>query len=1460
MPNRRHQPTLFTHQETDADDENDESWQSRSHQYNPASGVQSGSLKTRLKARQRNAFSPNASGPNAPSLSSAATPPPLPRSNYTNIYNQFVRRYRNGNTIDDDPRNDPESHYYQRGFGQLLEGGDSDDEDTRVISGMGEPHDRMSSLVLDAELVEPQSLEDRERLEWQTMLASVLAGDVLKAENTRIAVALNSSSEEENNPRAGIWLGIRARFHGRTVEAERKKLEERRLRTVDSVIKEILDFRIQDPPPGSSESRETYALQQVNAVLRRLEIAHSLYPSLRAFYVDYPAAMEHEFQSRCDTLNTWSTVLTSLRQLLGTLRKWTGSENLDVTQPASHPSTPGALNGDGANASGTTFVERLLKEETVQRQFEKGSMTTIHALVGTSRDAHVNLAPMFRKMNLPSFEQELVPLVSFLTNLAQAVLRVRLAYAQKLKNPDVLIIDQMTDDLKVKIGFACTLKRQYEAFLVPDPGGNWKLPACISVDYDSTILEALTFFFKLIHWKLKSGTKGIYFKETDVIEAQWATFSDVSLTIPGGASLVAEQLCALTNKLIVRVTNYFDTSIRVPGMSDGTLPANLSERARKTMKANGLSGIPMTQPSLTTGSQPTGVSVPKERLVGWYSKILDGVKQRSRKLQRLARVLSHRFSDSAEYNLEDVDIDEFIATLVETDHFLVYTQSFEEEGTYIVAPPTLREHPDVIRRLLVDAFHVNEIDETSWLMESGDLDPEDEENASYLLVLSPRTRFLWNGLVLMLQIPKIDLQLEDNRVRLIAYGSQHRLALAKRQFAELFESVEDEETGEPLEPAMQPLSCLIEQQAHLPSVNRELRKIARATNRLAESIVEAVHVVRHALKDTNNYQELLENWYVFASDHGTHVQKYMDRQTLLKYNQSLIKLAISWVSFICDDCDPNDRKTFRWAVTALEFTLHRTRRNNILHLPDDQFEMLRQKVASCMTLLISHFDILGARSTLEAKREKERQEELLRQQASNRRSDEDEEEAAFQAGPEDQDSVFAYADPALRAFWDKASQAAREIEEHRAQIGAERHIIGRVLDEKILVDRSVVFLAGSSSNISIRWQQRRFIGAGSFGSVYLAINLDSNTLMAVKEIKFQETAGLTNLYSHIRDELQVMEMLHHPNVVEYYGIEVHRDKVYIFEEYCQGGSLAALLEHGRIEDENILQVYTLQMLEGLAYLHSQGVVHRDIKPDNILLDHMGVIKYVDFGAAKIIAKNHRTLQRTRRISETPTPGTSSGQFGNGLNNSLTGTPMYMSPEVIRNNKRGRHGAMDIWSLGCVVLECATGRKPWSNLDNEWAIMFHIGVATQHPPLPEPGQLSEMGIDFIRQCLTIDPMQRPTAIELMNHPWMLDFREKLRSYEEAENVVTSPPPDLPADGGTFEAATVARQAAILQEQETEFIQAQSPSLSPLETPDGSSGSSPGLQDSPPDPRSSPSDGGGSTSPDSSSGASSGGNSS
>lgn len=93
-------------------------------------------------------------------------------------------------------------------------------------------------------------------------------------------------------------------------------------------------------------------------------------------------------------------------------------------------------------------------------------------------------------------------------------------------------------------------------------------------------------------------------------------------------------------------------------------------------------------------------------------------------------------------------------------------------------------------------------------------------------------------------------------------------------------------------------------------------------------------------------------------------------------------------------------------------------------------------------------------------------------------------------------------------------------------------------------------------------------------------------------------------------------------------------------------------------------------------------------------------------------------------------------------------------------------------------------------------MFHIGVATQHPPLPEPGQLSELGINFIKQCLTIDPARRPFAKELMNHPWMLDFRDTLLRYEAAELIV-EPSSLLPEDN--YESTSIVCETVIIQEQ-------------------------------------------------------------
>jgi mitogen-activated protein kinase kinase kinase len=248
-----------------------------------------------------------------------------------------------------------------------------------------------------------------------------------------------------------------------------------------------------------------------------------------------------------------------------------------------------------------------------------------------------------------------------------------------------------------------------------------------------------------------------------------------------------------------------------------------------------------------------------------------------------------------------------------------------------------------------------------------------------------------------------------------------------------------------------------------------------------------------------------------------------------------------------------------------------------------------------MTLLISHFDILGARSSYEAKKEQERidaarlqtKQQLAARLAAlkeTRRKEDD----------EDEESIGS-----LQMAWEQRLEAIKALEESRAAVESGGRAVGRVLDHNLAEDRSLAFLASSSlSNISLRWQQGKFIGGGAFGNVYLAVNLDSGEELAVKEIRFQDLQSAPHLVKTIRDEMKVMEMLRHDNIVQYYGIEVHRDKVYIFEEYCPGGSLANLLEHGRIEDEIIIQIYALQLLSGLIYLHSQNVVHRDIKPDS----------------------------------------------------------------------------------------------------------------------------------------------------------------------------------------------------------------------------------------------------------------------
>ncbi|CAH1415511.1 unnamed protein product [Lactuca virosa] len=267
-----------------------------------------------------------------------------------------------------------------------------------------------------------------------------------------------------------------------------------------------------------------------------------------------------------------------------------------------------------------------------------------------------------------------------------------------------------------------------------------------------------------------------------------------------------------------------------------------------------------------------------------------------------------------------------------------------------------------------------------------------------------------------------------------------------------------------------------------------------------------------------------------------------------------------------------------------------------------------------------------------------------------------------------------------------------------------------------------------------RWKKGRLLGRGTFGHVYLGFNSESGEMCAMKEvILFADDAKSKESAQQLGQEIALLSCLRHPNIVQYYGSETVDDKLYIYLEYVSGGSIHKLLQDYGQLGELAIRSYTHQILSGLEYLHAKNTVHRDIKGANILVDPNGRVKLADFGMAKHISGPSCPL-------------------------SFKGSPYWMAPEVINNNSNGCNLAVDIWSLGCTVLEMATTKPPWSQYEGV-AALFKVGNSKELPSIPE--HLSDEGKDFILQCLQRNPSHRPTAAQLLEHPFVINIASSER---------------------------------------------------------------------------------------------------
>ncbi|KPA77345.1 putative protein kinase [Leptomonas pyrrhocoris] len=350
-------------------------------------------------------------------------------------------------------------------------------------------------------------------------------------------------------------------------------------------------------------------------------------------------------------------------------------------------------------------------------------------------------------------------------------------------------------------------------------------------------------------------------------------------------------------------------------------------------------------------------------------------------------------------------------------------------------------------------------------------------------------------------------------------------------------------------------------------------------------------------------------------------------------------------------------------------------------------------------------------------------------------------------------------------------------------------------------------LCGTSRPNALNFARGELIGKGSFGAVYRGMQRNTNQIICMKEIRLpgiveelqrqqqqaamvaedatshgpapaststststsitipppptpqaagtpdtKESAALLRQLQGVKRELALLKQLNHPNIVKYLNDEIVDGQLRIYMEYVSGGSVASAVKTYGSFAEPQAAALCCQLLQGLSYLHGHGIVHRDLKGDNLLLETSSVLKIADFGTAKSVMASAT------------------------MTTNIVGTAYFMAPEMLRLD--GLVGtAADIWSTGCCLIEMLTGKPPLSDIPNQYSVMMAIAGSPKVPLekyIPADNTWSSEVHDFLKQCLRLNPASRPKAQELLQHPWIIKYcdREMLLLHSATTSTSTT----------------------------------------------------------------------------------------
>jgi len=272
------------------------------------------------------------------------------------------------------------------------------------------------------------------------------------------------------------------------------------------------------------------------------------------------------------------------------------------------------------------------------------------------------------------------------------------------------------------------------------------------------------------------------------------------------------------------------------------------------------------------------------------------------------------------------------------------------------------------------------------------------------------------------------------------------------------------------------------------------------------------------------------------------------------------------------------------------------------------------------------------------------------------------------------------------------------------------------------------------------------IGEGSTGIVCIADDVNRNQKVAIKQMNLKKQQRRELLFN----EVVIMRDYHHHNIVNMLDAHLVEDELWVVMEYLEGGALTDIVTNMHMTEDQIATVCQ-QVLEALAYLHQEGVIHRDIKSDSILLSSDGCVKLSDFGFCAQVS------------AELP------------KRKSLVGTPYWMSPEVISRLPYGPE--VDIWSLGIMVVEMLEGEPPYFD-EAPLSAMRRIRDMPS-PKLKQNGASPQLQ-GFLQKLVIRDPQKRPGARELLQHPFLKKARDPAilqPLIQKSAKIMMSPRPVL-----------------------------------------------------------------------------------